>query len=47
MEFLGIPASTWQEIGLALLILAGAAILARLALFLVDGLFKPAHADQL
>jgi small-conductance mechanosensitive channel len=40
MEFLGIPTSTWQEIGLALLILAGAAILARLALLLIDRLFK-------
>jgi MscS family membrane protein len=39
MEFLGIPTSTWQEIGLAILILAGAAILARLALLLIDRVF--------
>jgi small-conductance mechanosensitive channel len=40
MEFLGIPTSSWREIGLALLILAGAAILARLVLLLIDRLFR-------
>jgi small-conductance mechanosensitive channel len=39
MELLGIPTSTWKEIGLALAILAGAAILARLALLLIDRVF--------
>lgn len=39
MEFLGIPASTWKEMGLALAILAGAAILAWLLLLLIDRVF--------
>jgi len=39
MAFLGIPTSYWKEIGLALAILAGAAIVARLALLLIDRVF--------
>ena len=39
MEFLGIPTSYWQEIGLAIAILVGAAILARLLLLLIDRVF--------
>jgi MscS family membrane protein len=36
MEFLGIPTTHWQEVGIALAILAGAAILARLLLLVID-----------
>jgi small-conductance mechanosensitive channel len=39
MEFLGIPTSYWQEIGLAFAILIGAAIVARLILLLIDRVF--------
>ena len=39
MEFLGIPTRYWQEIGSAILILVGAAILARLLLLLIDRVF--------
>ena len=38
-EFLGIRTDYWKEIGLALLILVGAAIVARLVLLLIDRVF--------
>jgi small-conductance mechanosensitive channel len=40
MEFLGLTPEHWQEIGVALAILAGAAILARLLLFALDSGFS-------
>lgn len=39
MQFLGIPAAYWQDIGKAIAILLGAAILGRLVLFLIDKVF--------
>lgn len=39
MQFLGLSAEQWQEIGLALTILVGAALLGRLVLFLIDRVF--------
>jgi small-conductance mechanosensitive channel len=36
MEFLGLSAAEWQEVGLALVILVGAAILGRVVLWIID-----------
>ena len=38
-KFLGIPVETWTEVGIALLILVGAAILARAVLWIIDRVF--------
>ena len=39
-SFLGVPVEHWIEVGIALAILAGAAILGRLVLFLIDRVFS-------
>lgn len=41
MGFLGIPVKTWQELGLALLIVAGGALLGCLLLLILDRVLRP------
>ena len=41
MEFVGIPTDTWQDIGLALLILAAGVLLGRLLLLILERVLKP------
>jgi MscS family membrane protein len=40
MEFLSIPIDVWQDLGLALLILAAGFLVARLAVFVLDGISR-------
>ena len=36
MEFLGLSAAQWQEVGIALAILVGAAVLGKVVLWIID-----------